>query len=207
MDPRKRAPEGRPTGAETQTGLSSSTRLTQRALEGDPVALAEFQNRHKERLRRIVSIRLAARLARVLEEELPDESVRGALLGRREADLATEADLVRFLAQLVEREVRRRSDRPAQGPHAHPRTLRFDDPDTHDPSRARREGQERILDARVAALEPRECREVLLLRDYCGAEWDLVRAHLGLLSIEAAQALYRRAHEALARRMRLTHGR
>jgi hypothetical protein len=59
-----------------------------------------------------------------------------------------------------------------------------------------------LLDARVAQLEPEEYREVLILRDYCGADWELVRERFSLLSAEAAQELYRRAHEKLARRLR-----
>ena len=58
------------------------------------------------------------------------------------------------------------------------------------------------MDARVAELEPEEYREVLILRDYCGAGWELVRERFGLLSVDAAQELYRRAHEKLARRLR-----
>lgn len=86
---------------------------------------------------------------------------------------------------------------------ARPRTLRFDgDADVADARRIQREDSERLVDARVAELEPEEFREVLILRDYCGSEWELVRARLGLLSVEAAQELYRRAHEKLARKMR-----
>ena len=38
----------------------------------------------------------------------------------------------------------------------------------------------------MAALEPEEFREALSLRDHCGADWELVRARFGLLSVEAA---------------------
>jgi hypothetical protein len=156
-------------------------------------------------VRRIVAIRLAARLARILdEEELPDEALRAGLLAAREGELASEAGLVRWLAKLVEREVRRRADGGLGETRERPRTLRFDgDADTADARRTQREDSERLIDARVAELEPEEFREVLLLRDYCGADWELVRERFGLLSVDAAQELYRRAHEKLARRMRL----
>jgi hypothetical protein len=107
------------------------------------------------------------------------------------------------MAKLVEREVRRRSEGGLGETRERPRTLRFDDgADAPDARRMQREDSERLIDARVAGLEPEEYREVLILRDYCGADWELVRERFGLLSAEAAQELYRRAHEKLARHLR-----
>jgi len=171
-------------------------------LLGDPAALGALLRRHKERLRRIVSIRLTARLARVLDEqELPADVLRSSLLAAREGDVASEAGLVRWLARMVEREVRRSVGGAADKAREPSRALRFDR--GADPSESSgREGSARLVDALVAELEPEELREVLLLRDYCAADWELVRARLGLSSVESAQALYRRAHERLARLMR-----
>ena len=175
-------------------------------LRGDPAALAALLRRHRSRVRRIVAIRLSARLAKILdEEELPIDALRAALLSAREGELQSEAGLVRWMARLVEREVRRRRDDGLGETRERPRTLRFDgdaDGDAPDARRQQREDSERLVDARVAELEPEEYREVLILRDYCAADWELVRARFGLLSADAAQELYRRAHEKLALRLR-----
>jgi hypothetical protein len=182
-------------------GSGSEEELVQRVKEGDPAALGVLLRRHKDRLRRIVAVRLAVRLARVLEqEELPEEVVRAAL-GGLAPEASSEAEVVRWLARLVEREVRRRPEAALGETREPARTLRLDELGA-DHAQSEREDRERLLDARVAGLEPAELREVLLLRDYCGADWELVRAKLGLLSVESAQELYRRAHAQLARRLR-----
>jgi hypothetical protein len=168
---------------------------------GDPAALSEFFRHHRDRLRRIVSIELSARLARILEEEpWSDASARSHLLGQREADVATEAGLLHWMARLVDLEMRRASDR-RPGAADRRRTLRIDEEAARDALRAQREDLERVVDQRVAELEPAELREVLLLRDYCGADWELVRERMRLLSVEAAQELHRRAHQRLAKRL------
>lgn len=187
-----------PTAPAGATGGLTSTDLTERVRLGDRAAIVEVLLRHRERIRRIVSIRLAVRLARILdEEELPECALRAALLGLGDEHRTNEPDLVRILAQVVEREVRRRGDVGLGETGVARRTLRFDD--LQHARRVQREDLERIVDARVAALEPAECREVLILRDYCGASWNLVRACIGALSVEAVQELYRRAHERLTR--------
>lgn len=175
--------------------------IARRALLGDSEALNGLLRRHRERVRRIVSIRCAARLMRLLDEEgLSEETVRAGGLGLREDEAGGEAGWIQLLARLVERELRRGGSAARGGTRAGRRNLRVQD--ESDPDAMRRQDLERIVDARVAELEPEELREVLLLRDYSGAEWELVRVRLGLLSVEAAQGLYRRAHEALGRLVR-----
>jgi hypothetical protein len=169
-------------------------------LQGDSDALDELLALYKDRVRRIVSIRFAGRLARLLDEGLSSEGAREALLGLREEDLASDASWIGLLVKLVDRELALSAGATLGEAREERRTLRFED--DLDSGKARREDLERVVDTCVAELQPRECREVILLRDYCGADWDLVRSRLGLLSVEAAQDLYRRAHERLARRMR-----
>jgi hypothetical protein len=158
--------------------------------------------RHRDRLRRIVSIRLTVRLARMLEEGGPgEEALRAALLAARERGFDSEAELLACLASVVERELLQRGEGAPREAREPPRSLRLSaENDLCETRVAEREDLERLVDARVAALEP-ELREVVLLRDYCGADWELVRARLDLMSLDAAQALYRCAHERLARRV------
>ncbi len=175
--------------------------IARRALQGDSEALNGLLHRHRERVRRIVTIRFAARLARLLDEEgLSEETARAGLLGLGGEEVAGEAGWIGLLARLAERELRRRGGAGLGETRAARRTLRLDG--EGDPRATKREDLERVLDARVAELEPEELREVLLLRDYCGADWEAVRARLGLLSVEAAQELYRHAHARLAQGMR-----
>jgi hypothetical protein len=74
--------------------------------------------------------------------------------------------------------------------------------DLHARRSAQREELEHLIDSSVEQLEPDEYREVVLLRDYCGGDWEFIRERMELLSIEAAQELYRRALGQLQRRMR-----
>ena len=169
-----------------------------RILAGDRAAFARVLQRHRHRIRRIVTVRLAVRLARILEEgELPLESLRTAAHDLGSGDLQ-EPQLVRWLAKVVEREVRRRSDSGLSETQDPQRTLRLDLPEPA-PRSNEREDKERLIDARVAELEPPELREILLLRDYCGCDWELVRARLGLVSIDVARELHAVAHARLAR--------
>lgn len=169
-----------------------------RILAGDQAAFARVLQRHRHRIRRIVTVRLAVRLARILEDgELPLESLRTAAHDLGTGDLQ-EPQLVRWLAKVVEREVRRRADSGLGETLDAQRTLRLDLPEPTSRSRER-EDKERLIDARVAELEPPELREVLILRDYCGSDWELVRARLGLVSVEVAQELHAVAHARLAR--------
>jgi hypothetical protein len=201
LEDQERAQETRAARVTPGPGSSVGDELVQRLREGDSAALGVLLRRHRDRLRRIVAVRLAVRLARVLEEEgLPDEIVRAAV-GGLGSEAPSEAEVVRWLARLVEREVRRRPEGSLGETREPARTLRIDELGA-DHAQSEREDRERLLDARVAGLEPAELREVLLLRDYCGADWELVRAKLGLLSVESAQELYRRAHAQLARRLR-----
>lgn len=177
-------------------GFSGET--MRRILAGDRAAFARALQRYRHRIRRIVTVRLAVRLARILEEaELPLESLRTAPHDLGQGELQ-EAQLVRWLARVVEREVRRRSDVGLNETQDPRRTLRLDLPEPA-PRASEREDKERLIDARVAELEPPELREVLLLRDYCGADWELVRTRLGLVSIDVTKELHSVAHARLAR--------
>lgn len=194
--------DGQPASDSSPSGSRSRDELCRRVRTGDADAMSEFFRHHKDRLRRIVAIGLAVRLARVLDGETwSEEAARSLLLGQREADVATEAGLLQWMARVIEREVRRTGDRPSGTTVERRRGLRLGEEGEGDALRTQREDLERVVDQRVAELEPAELREVVLLRDYCGADWELVRERMKLLSIEAAQELYRRAHRRLALRL------
>ena len=162
--------------------------------------------RHRDRVRRIVSIRFAARLEHLLcEGELSEEVERLAPFEPSSEDGDGAGSRIQLLALLVERELRRPGGAPSGETVPPRRTLHVDSEDwpsnrSGGPRRGELADQERALDARVAELEPTQ-REVILLRDYCGADWELVCRRLGLLSVDGAQELYRRAHGALRRRL------
>ena len=64
---------------------------------------------------------------------------------------------------------------------------------------ARRKVVLQQLDAAVAALEPEVYRQVIVERDYKGADWEDVRRRLDRPSVAATQELHSRAHIKLRR--------
>jgi hypothetical protein len=212
-------PEGR---AETHRRESSLPDLTltfdlaRGALAGDSVALDQLLGRYKDRLRRLVTIRVNVRLRCVLEQEgLPREILAEARHDVSASELRSHAQILEWLARIVERQIAtpvdascvRRTEQQRRLRITHSPEVTGESPDVAAARVSQRHEFERLVDAHVERLEPSEYREVLLLRDYFGGDWEFVRERLGLLSVDAVQELYRRAHASLQRRVRPHLGR
>ena len=68
---------------------------------------------------------------------------------------------------------------------------------TYIPEKVSRAELEKIVDECLEALTD-HYREVILLRDYAGADWDFIAKELDRSSVGAAQQLHRRARVELA---------
>jgi RNA polymerase sigma-70 factor, ECF subfamily len=182
-----------------------SIELLNQAQAGDAKALDDLLRRYEARLRRVVRVRLDAKLRGLCESaDVVQETLAAALTRIAELRVADRGAILRWLTRIAENEMidlRRRAwgkkrDRnrnealhsrhelPAGG--ASPADLA-----------ANRELQEKV-DRAVAGLPP-EQRDVILLRTYCDSSWDEVARAIGSPSPDAARKLHHRAMIKLAR--------
>ena len=185
-----------------QSGLALE--LLARAQAGNAEALDELIRRYHERLLRIVRIRLGPTgtgLRRFLESaDIAQETWKAALGALDDLRVRGEPDLLAWLARIATNEVRDQLDRV----RAQRRSLEREqplpseaggepiDPHTDPGARAARGELAEILDQAIAEL-PEHYREVILLRDYCGSDWETIAPRVGSPSVHAAQQLHQRA--------------
>lgn len=194
--------------------LSRSIELVQRIQTGDHEALNELFERYKPRLKRIIRIKMGARLQRHLDEDdIVQEVFLIAMRKVQEFELRSHAGILQWFARIAQHEISNKVEfYAAQKRDAHEVPLRSDSSTRHgvlvpahqpSPSQhALRAEFEELLDSYVEELEPPEYREVILRRDYYQEDWEEIRAALGRPTVEAAQELYRRAYKRLRERMR-----
>jgi RNA polymerase sigma-70 factor (ECF subfamily) len=187
--------------------LENTRVLLHKARAGDRSAANEIFARYEERIRRIVRVRLGPALRRWTESgDLVQETCRAALEGFEKLELTDEFDLVDWLSRVATNRIRDFVDHV----HAEKRDVARVQPltpssgdgsgssrspaDTQEaPSeRAFRAEVRELLDEIVAGL-PDDYREVVLLRDYHGADWATVARALSARSLHAAQQLHQRA--------------
>lgn len=194
--------------------LSTALRLVRRAQQGDLLALRDLLWSYRGRLRRIVGIRTGSRLYSLLEaEELLQDAYLLAMRKLGDLECSDHAGILQWLARIAESQVRSKFDyflgqrraqatmqlRVSTGAHASEHGDPGGPPSPRDELRIE---FERLVDALVEELDPPALREVLLQRDYCASDWQTVCSTMNLASVEAAQELYRVAHEKLRRRLR-----
>jgi RNA polymerase sigma-70 factor (ECF subfamily) len=183
---------------------SRSLELLARAQGGDAKALNELVSGLQERLLRIVRIRLGpagSGLRRYLESgDIAQETWRAACGALGDLRVSGGSDLLHWLARIATNQIRDQLDRVnaqrrardrerglAESSNAEP-----PDPRSGPASVAARNEVAEVLDAAIAEL-PEEYREVILLRDYCAADWDSIAPRVGRDSVHAAQQLHQRA--------------
>ncbi|MGQ0554212.1 MAG: sigma-70 family RNA polymerase sigma factor [Planctomycetota bacterium] len=182
-----------------------SIELLNRAQAGDAGALDQLLRRYEDRLRRVVRVRLDAKLRGLCESaDVVQETLSAALTRIGDLQVSDRGAILRWLTRIAENEMTdlRRRALSAKRDRNREKALdtHFDLPARGDsPSEiaANRELQHRV-DAAVASL-PAEAREVILLRTYYGSSWEDVAAALGSPSAEAARKLHSRAMIKLAR--------
>jgi RNA polymerase sigma-70 factor (ECF subfamily) len=187
--------------------LENTLALLARAGAGDREAANEVFTRYEERIRRIVRVRLGPSLRRWTESgDLIQETCRAAFEGLGKLELSSEFDFLDWLGRVATNRIRDYVDHVRAGKRDVARAVPLAvEPDAHSASDAspadvrtgpsgeafRLEVRE-LLDEIVAGL-PESYREVVLLRDYQGADWPDVARTLATPGVHAAQQLHQRA--------------
>jgi RNA polymerase sigma-70 factor (ECF subfamily) len=175
-----------------------------RARAGDRAAQGELVLRYQERLLRIVRVRLGpggAGLRRYLESaDVVQDTWKAALGGIQDLRVEGDAQILGWLARIATNQVRDRLDHARAARRALDREQALGEATAGEPAdsahgpRSEAEHAElaEILDASLAEL-PEDYREAILLRDYCGADWESIAERLERGSVHAAQQLHQRA--------------
>ena len=178
--------------------------LLARAQAGDAAALNDFVLRYHERLTRVVRIRLGPRgagLRRFLEStDVVQETWKAALNGIGDLRIQGDAQVLSWLARIATNEIHDLVDRvqaerrslEREQPLAEASVGHPADSEAGPVTRAALSEASEILDRTLAELSL-DYREVILLRDYCGDDWESIAARLGRGSVHAAQQLHQRA--------------
>ena len=186
-------------------------KLLERARAGDQGALGILLEGQRERLQRIVRVHLGKPLRRFLNtSDVVQETHRAALEALQGLSFTSERDLLAWLARVATNRIRDQHDHYT----AHKRDATRDQPlaeaagpletgQNREPSPSQAAAQaelSEIVDHCLSEL-PDEYREVIVLRDYCGASWEHITAELGGRSLHATQQLHQRAWIKLRKRV------
>lgn len=194
--------------------ISESVDLAQQAHRGDSMALDQLLQRYQERLRRIVRIRLGALLRANFESmDIVQEAMIVAARKIESTDLRSSGAILNWLSRIAERKIHdahdyhtaQRRDRRREAPLnvvISGESVGWEPQDRGSaPSAAAERGEVAdIIDEALTELSE-DHREVILLRHYCGADWDETAQALGR-SVSASQELHRRAWERLKKKTR-----
>lgn len=183
---------------------SRSLELLARAQAGDAVALNELVAGLQDRLLRIVRIRLGSSgtgLRRYIESgDVTQETWRAACAALADLRVRDGSDLLNWLSRIATHQIRDQIDRVQAQRRARDRERALGENSTAEPvdphsgpvSHAAFNEVAEVLDAAIAEL-PEDYREVILLRDYCAADWESIAARVGREGVHAAQQLHQRA--------------
>jgi DNA-directed RNA polymerase specialized sigma24 family protein len=203
-------------GAELPEGFdpTRSTELVRQSKRGDPGAANELFTRYIPRLSRLLKVMIApGQRASIDPEDVLQETLMVAARRLHELEVRSSDAILCWLKRIAELEVKNR----LQYLHAQkrdPARERRNEGSTdstpglavpsYDPTPSQvyaREEMERIVDRELHLLEPPDYREVILLRDYCDADWEHIRVALERPSVAAVKDLYHRAHDRLRERL------
>lgn len=187
--------------------ITESMLLVNRAQRGDEEALNDLLSRYEPRIRRIVRIKLSARLRRVVESvDIVQDTFRNAFLHIGDLELRSTSSILQWLARIAENQMldthrrhynlkrnktreislRGRRDDSSSGPVDLPSAGKRPD------QVASQNELAKFVDAAVAQL-PEDYQEVIMLRTYYGGSWEEVTKQMGRESSEATRQLHRRA--------------
>ena len=196
--------------------ITRSLDLVLKAQEGDQAALNRLIERYYERVRRVVRVRLGPRLRESLDSgDILQETFLAAVRSFQNFEMRDEASLIHWLARLAERQIIAAADYHGAKKRDAGRnvsmtqtrggsgsiTIAFPSDTTGplDKIAASEEGSavERCLDEL-----PQEYRELIVLRNYAGASWEVVAEETNRPSAAAARMMYSRAMLELGKLLR-----
>jgi len=177
--------------------LTLTLELILRAQGGDRGALERLLEHYYERVRRIVRIRLGSSLRpRIDSGDILHETFLAAIRDFERVELSDEASFVNWLAVLAENQIRQVPPESTDG--SDPVGTGPAPPGPAPPGLPGRIEEVARLEAAMERL-PDEYREVILLRDYAGAAWDLIAEQTRRPGTDAARRMHARALMQLAR--------
>jgi len=219
-DGRPEVLEGVPGGGQNLPNLTKSVELVFQVKRGDHSALNELFRRYLPRLRRVVRIKMGPRLRQYLDpDDLVQETYMVAMSKVSELEIRSQASIMQWLTKIAEYQIRNKISyiQAQKRDPSRERHIRTGDPPSSEtnisgvvvqhegptPSQILSRAElEELIDACVERLEPQDYREVILLRDYYGSDWDSIREQMDRPTVEAARELHRRAHSKLREKMR-----
>jgi RNA polymerase sigma-70 factor (subfamily 1) len=194
--------------------LSQTLDLVRQAKAGSATALNALFGRYYERVRKVVRVRLGARLRGRLETgDILQETFLSALKSFDRFEVRDESEILHWLSAVAENQIRGAADHHGAQKRSLSREIRMDDGDDDRRPLEFTAGRTLPLEAAVrserTALVER-CldglsdgdREVIIQRDYMGASWEAIARETGRPSPDAARMKHAHAIVELARRMR-----
>ncbi|MHC4845671.1 MAG: RNA polymerase sigma factor [Planctomycetota bacterium] len=195
--------------------LTITIDLLQQAQDGNKEALNRLFDRYYERVRRIVRLRLGNRLRQRVESgDILQETFVAAVGDFDRFEVRDEASFINWLSKIAERQVLAAADYFG----AKKRNMSKEVPlVTHDTSgrigidpvetglgpgeEADRIEQTRLVEECIQTL-PDGYRELIILRNYAGASWDIVAEETGRPSAAAARMMHAKAMVELGKAIR-----
>jgi RNA polymerase sigma-70 factor (ECF subfamily) len=195
--------------------LTVTIDLLRRAQSGSAEALNRLFTRYYERVRRIVRLRLGTRLRqRVESSDILQETFIAAVDGFDRFEMRDEASFINWLARIAERQVLAAADHhgaqkrnPAREVSIHRDEEQSDigiDPVASGllpPEELMRDEQTAMVEACIDLL-PEAYRELIILRNYAGASWEVVAEQTGRPSAAAARMMHAKAIVELGKTLR-----
>ena len=189
--------------------ITQSLDLVLRAQEGDQGALNRLCERYYDRVRRIVRLRLGARLRETVDSgDILQETFMAAVRSLESFEMREEASLINWLSRLAERQIIAAADYHGAKKRDQRRNVSLTSsldssqnlrtstlPDDRAPlplDATASEEEQRIVEDCLHRL-PEEYRELILLRNYAGASWETVAEETGRPSPAAARMMHARA--------------
>ena len=190
--------------------ITQSLDLVLRAQEGDQAALNRLCERYYDRVRRIVRLRLGARLRETVDSgDILQETFMAAVRSLDSFEMREEASLINWLSRLAERQIIAAADYHGAKKRDQRRNVSLTGsigdtknmsktstlPDERQPlplEATASEEEQRIVEACLQELAE-EYRELILLRNYAGASWETVAEETGRPSAAAARMMHARA--------------
>jgi len=188
--------------------LTRSLDLVRLAQGGDDAALDRLFERYYDRVRRVVRLRLGRRLRSAVESgDILQETFAAAVRAFDSFEMRDEGSFIQWLSKLAERQIiaaadyhgarkrdRRREvalDGAPAGEDDAPGYQHASEVVPPDDAAADREEQARVEACLLELPEP--YRELVILRNYVGAEWDTVARETGRPTSDAARMMHARA--------------
>ncbi len=186
--------------------LTVTIDLLHRAKAGSDVALNRLLSRYYDRVRRIVNMRLGSRLKQRVEgSDILQETFIKAVESFERFELRDEASFINWLARIAERQVLAAADHHGAQKRNPARevslqrdsdgsTIPIELPDGAPMPHDKLSDKERtaVVEACIALL-PEAYREIIILRTYAGASWEVVASQTGRPSAAAARMMYAKA--------------